>query len=54
MKKIWPDILTKPLSRTIFDRLATKYLFRKSKAASGEEIDKEKSELDKEQKDREG
>ena len=43
------DILTKPLSRTIFDRLAAKYLFRRSKAASGEEIDKEKLELDKEQ-----
>ena len=43
------DILTKPLSRTIFDRLATKYLFRKSKTASGEVNDEGQMELDREQ-----
>ena len=43
------DILTKPLSRTIFDRLATKYLFRKSKAVLGEVNDERQTELDKEQ-----
>ena len=43
------DFFTKPLSRIIFDRLATKYLFRKSKAALGEAIDEGQMELDKEQ-----
>ena len=45
-KENMADILTKPLSRTIFDRLATKYLFRRSKAASRKDIDKEKLKLD--------
>ena len=43
------DILTKPLSRTIFDRLAAKYLFKRSNAASGEEIDEKELKLDEEQ-----